>query len=129
MGKTKLDETEIFKSALNRDSFDVTVGIKIPFFRVLVSIEPGRSLLQFVTTNCLKQNKSVVLVIISLSKLTDGRCNSSCYKICTITSHFQSIPHIFDIVFHSNYVCRKLLLYYKNVVSSVSDFEIASYMG
>ena len=42
------------KSALKCNSFDVTIGIKIPFFRVLVTIEPGRSLLQFVTTNCLK---------------------------------------------------------------------------
>ena len=33
--------------------FDVTIGIKIPFFRVSVTIEPGRSLLQFVTTKCL----------------------------------------------------------------------------
>ena len=41
------------KSALKRDSFDVAIGIKIPFFRVSVTIEPGRSLLQFVTTNCL----------------------------------------------------------------------------
>ena len=41
------------KSALKCDSFDVGIGIKIPFFRVLVTIEPGRSLLQFVTTNCL----------------------------------------------------------------------------
>ena len=41
------------KSALKCDSFDVATGIKIPFFRVLVTIEPGRSLLQFVTTNCL----------------------------------------------------------------------------
>ena len=41
------------KSALKCNSFDVAIGIKIPFFRVLVSIEPGRSLLQFVTTNCL----------------------------------------------------------------------------
>ena len=40
------------KSALKCDSFDVGIGIKIPFFRVLVTIEPGRSL-QFVTTNCL----------------------------------------------------------------------------
>ena len=42
------------------DSFDVTIGIKIPFSRVLVTIELGHSLLQFVTTNCLifevKQN-------------------------------------------------------------------------
>ena len=42
------------KSALKCDSFDVAIDIKIPFFRVLVTIEPGRSLLQFVTTNCLK---------------------------------------------------------------------------
>ena len=42
-----------FKPALKCDSFDVAIGIKIPFFRVLVTIEPGRSLLQFVTTNCL----------------------------------------------------------------------------
>ena len=52
-GKTKLDETYIFKSALKYDSFDVAIGTKIPFFRVLVTIEPDRSLLQFVTTNCL----------------------------------------------------------------------------
>ena len=41
------------KSALKWNFFDVTIGIKIPFFRVSVTIEPGRSLLQFVTTNCL----------------------------------------------------------------------------
>ena len=35
--------------------FYVTIGVKIPFFRVLVTIESGHSLLQFVTTNCLKQ--------------------------------------------------------------------------
>ena len=41
------------KSALKFNSFDVAIEIKIQFFRVLVTIEPGRSLLQFVTTNCL----------------------------------------------------------------------------
>ena len=41
------------KSGLKCDSFDVAIGIKIRFFRFLVTIEPGRSLLQFVTTNCL----------------------------------------------------------------------------
>ena len=41
------------KSALKCDSFDAAIDIKIPFFRVLVPIEPDRSLLQFVTTNCL----------------------------------------------------------------------------
>ena len=45
------------KSALKCDSFDVAIDIKIQFFRVLVTIEPGRSLLQFVTTNCLIQKK------------------------------------------------------------------------
>ena len=50
MGKTELDETYIFKISI---IFYVTIGIKIPFFRVLVTIELGRSLLQFVTTNCL----------------------------------------------------------------------------
>ena len=39
-------------SALKCDSFYVAIDIKVPFFRVLVTIEPGRSLLQFVTTNC-----------------------------------------------------------------------------
>ena len=42
-------------SALKCDSFIVAIYIKIPFFWVLVTIEPGRSLLQFVTTNCLKK--------------------------------------------------------------------------
>ena len=31
------------KSALKFDSFDVAIGIKIPFFRVSVTIEPGLS--------------------------------------------------------------------------------------
>ena len=61
MGKTKLDETYILKPALKCDSFDVAIGIKIPFFRVLVTIEPGRSLLQFVTTNCLIQSAKCFL--------------------------------------------------------------------
>ena len=41
------------KSALKCNYFDLAIGIKISFFRVLVTIEPGHSLLQFVTTNCL----------------------------------------------------------------------------
>ena len=54
MVKTKIDETYIFKISIKCDSFDVAIDIKIKFFTVLVTIEPGRSLLQFVTTNCLK---------------------------------------------------------------------------
>ena len=53
MGKTKLYETYIFKISINCDSFDVTVDIKIWFFRVSVTIERDCSLLQFITTNCL----------------------------------------------------------------------------
>ena len=58
------------KSALKCDSFDVTIGVKIPFFRVSVAIEPGRSLLQFVTTNCLIISTGSVPVITRLKFLT-----------------------------------------------------------
>ena len=50
MGNTKLDETCIFKIGIKPDSFYVYIGIKIPFFRLLVTIEPSHSLLRFVTT-------------------------------------------------------------------------------
>ena len=53
MTKTKFDETYIFKISIKSDSFDISFSIEIPFFRVSFTIEPGRSLLQFVTTNCL----------------------------------------------------------------------------
>ena len=33
--------------------FDVNIVIKVPFFIVLIGIEPGRSLLYFITTDCL----------------------------------------------------------------------------
>jgi len=42
------------KSALKWNSFGVAIGIKVPFFTVSVTIKPGRFLLEFVTTNCLK---------------------------------------------------------------------------
>jgi len=41
------------KFALKADPFDVTIGVKISFFIVSITIEPGRSLLNFVTTICL----------------------------------------------------------------------------
>ena len=64
-----------FKSALNCNSFGVATGIKIPFFRDLVTIKPDRSLLQFVTTNCLlsfgikvhKKNKKKTLFRVSVT--------------------------------------------------------------
>jgi hypothetical protein len=45
MCRTKRDETYIFEISIKSYSFDVPIGIKIPFFRVSVTIEPGRSLL------------------------------------------------------------------------------------
>ena len=57
------------KSALKFDSWDVAIGNKIPFFRVLVTIESGRSLLQFVITKCL--NKCTVTCSSSMLLTTD----------------------------------------------------------
>ena len=54
------------KSALKCDSFDVTIGINIPFFRISVTIEPGRSLLKFVTTNCLKAESCVIIILLEI---------------------------------------------------------------
>ena len=64
------------KSALKCDSFDVAIDIKIQFFRVLVTIEPGRSLLQFVTTNCLI---SFLKFSLTHQKL-QARENFSCFR-------------------------------------------------
>ena len=46
MSKIKLDETFIFRLTIKIRFFYISVGIKIPFFRVTVTIEPGRSLLR-----------------------------------------------------------------------------------
>ena len=64
------------KSTLKCDSFDVAIGIKIPFFRVLVTIEPGCSLLQFVTTNCL---------ICGVKDFSHQQCNhGACSNMATL---------------------------------------------
>ena len=60
------------KPALKCDSFDVAIGIKILFFRVLVTIEPGHSLLQFVTTNCLIKLIAHALHEVNTLVLTQG---------------------------------------------------------
>ena len=60
MTKTKFDETYIFKISIKIQFFKVSLSIEIPFFRVSFTIEPGRSLLQFVTTNCLISPKLVI---------------------------------------------------------------------
>ena len=56
------------KSALKCNSFDGTIGIKIPFFRDSVTIEPGRSSLQFVTTNCLEKLITIKKRPVSIKK-------------------------------------------------------------
>ena len=38
----------------------MSFSIEIPFFRVSFTIEPGRSLLQFVTTNCLTKESETL---------------------------------------------------------------------
>jgi hypothetical protein len=45
MGETKVDETYIFEISKKSGSFDVSIGIKITFYRVSVTIESCRSLL------------------------------------------------------------------------------------
>ena len=52
MAQTDTFDGTVFKISIKMRYFYVTIGIKIPCFRVLVTIEPGHSLLQFITTNC-----------------------------------------------------------------------------
>ena len=52
-----------------------------PFFRVLVAIEPGRSLLQFVTTNCLKTLFHLFYIISTNSGLMEYRPVTYCKKV------------------------------------------------
>ena len=53
------------KSALKCDSFDVAIDIKIQFFRVLVTIEPGRSLLFWLLLSRVAPN---CLIVVALSE-------------------------------------------------------------
>ena len=83
------------KPALKCDSFDVAIGIKIPFVRVLVTIEPGRSLLQFVTTNCLNSEKvfSKMTSCIWLIEIVDrlARIKLSLFYLLLILAGLESI--------------------------------------
>ena len=45
MEKTKLNETYILEMTIISQSFDISTRIKIPFFRVSVTIKPRPSLL------------------------------------------------------------------------------------
>ena len=66
------------KSALKYDSFNVAICIKIPFFRVLVTIEPGRSLLQFVTKNYLISAEFIIWIF------TLGIAVEKWYQMCLL---------------------------------------------
>ena len=50
------------------DSFDVIIGIKISFFRVSVTIEPGRSLLQLPRNKVFEKNFVFCYSVFSSSK-------------------------------------------------------------
>ena len=66
MTKTEYDETYIFKI---RFFFIFLLASKFRFFfRVSFIIEPGRSLLQFVTTNCLIYGYNLLRPILFLGK-------------------------------------------------------------
>ena len=58
--KTKLI---YLKSVLKCDSFDVAIDIKLQFFRVLVTIEPGHSLLQFVYHELFDFLRRIIMII------------------------------------------------------------------
>ena len=87
------------KSALKCNSFDVAIGTKILFFRVLVTIELGRSILQFVTTNCLI---CVCIIFIFL--------NSSPILICRALD-FDLIIHFDFCLFNSHLFFNNYLIY------------------
>ena len=71
MVRLNLTKLIYLKSALKCGSFDLAIGIKIPFFRVLVTIELGHSLIkQFVTTNCLIIGEWLTRRILDLKFLT-----------------------------------------------------------
>ena len=63
------------KSTLKSDSFDVTIDIKIPFFRILAIIEPG-SLLTTVRYHKLFDNEYTSL----FSSFTYGKLESVAYN-------------------------------------------------
>ena len=81
------------KSALKCDSFDVGIDIKIPFFRVSVTIEPGRGLLQFVTANCLMYLPLKLKVELShvMPKLVKG---SASLKIVIFRLHSHLVVEV-----------------------------------
>ena len=91
IGQTNLDESYIFEISIKMRFFYVVNGIKIPFFRVLVNIEPGRSLPQFVTTNCLIKhtlNVSFFIASINVNFMRLLGLNISIYWYSGLISYF-----------------------------------------
>ena len=69
----KLMKLIYLKSALKCNAFDVTIIIKIPFFRISVTIDPGHSLLHFAATNCLiSTNLACFLIILKKDQTAKG---------------------------------------------------------
>jgi len=57
MGKDKLDETYIFEISIRIRFFFVSIGIRIPCFRVSVIIKPGHFLTRTLLTRSLLTRK------------------------------------------------------------------------
>ena len=109
MGKTKLDETYIYKiikSALKCNSFDVAIGIKIPFLRVLFTVEPGRSLLQLVTTNCLR-------------KWSEQFCSLRFVFFNIFFSRWREVEVCFMFIHFISFVCVHFFLLMPNVIKQL----------
>ena len=78
IGKTEFDETYIFKISTNIRFFYVSISMKILFFRLSFTLEPGHSLLRFVTTNCLISRSRAKKKTFLLSFKVEG-CNFLVY--------------------------------------------------
>jgi len=130
MSKTKLDETYIFKISIKLIFFNVTIGIKIPFFRVPVTIEPGRSLLQFVTTNCLiltrssflQPNEHAISILLQLRRKTSFwpiRCYERLLKLRIVDFKWSNLGPSKSAVFNSSFA-RVHVLRVKHDLISIS---------
>ena len=100
MVKTKLDETYIFKISIKMQFFWCNSWNQNSVFRVSVTIEPGRSLLQFVATNCLTKyvwNVFIFLTFINKPLSKPQRRNVS---ICRLTWQPMVICFFFNKVYY-----------------------------
>ena len=63
---TKLGESYLFKVSMKIRSLAVYIDIKVMSSKVSITIGPGRSLLQFVTTNCLIKRTRKLLMLLRI---------------------------------------------------------------